>query len=398
MIDLSLTDEQILLRDTAREFAQEEIRPLAERIAHSPELRADPWPHCRETYAHGVELGFTRLLIPESYGGGGHPLIDAVLMCEELGAADVGIAGDYFALNATVPLAFVLAGTEAQRREWLGELCEGPPLLVAGALSEPNVAGSELFCPVPDPALGIRTHARRDGDGYIIDGRKSAFVTNGGIADRYLLLCRTDLAVPQGQSISVFYLPATTPGLRAGRRTELIGWHTSHHAEVILEGVRADPSRRLGEEGAGLALMGGLAHMPVCLAACFVGLARAAYECALGYARERRSWGAPIAQHQAVALKLAEMHAQVQSARFLVWDAALAVQAGTTEGARLKAPLAKTAAVDAAIHNAQRSVEILGGYGVTAEYPSARFLADAWVGYSCDFTRDMLRLGMAAAL
>ncbi|HVN45558.1 MAG TPA: acyl-CoA dehydrogenase family protein [Steroidobacteraceae bacterium] len=398
MIDLTLSDEQQLLRDTARRFAREQIVPVAARIARDASLRTDPWSICRPLYAQGVELGFTRLLIPQRHGGLGRRTIDAVLAFEELGAADISIAADYFALNATVPLVIVAGGSEAQREQWLPELCSGPALLLAGALSEPNVAGSELFCPTPDPALGIRTYARREGAQYLINGQKSAFVTNGGIADRYVLLCRTNLEQPQADSISIFYLPAATAGLRSGKRTEMIGWHASHHAEVLFDAVRVEASRRIGEEGAGLRLMASLAHMPICLAACFVGLARAAYELALDYANNRRSWGVPIRQHQAIALKLADMYADVQAARLTVWDAALALDTNALEAGALKAPLAKTAAVDAAIRNAQRAVEILGGYGITTEYAAGRYLQDAWIGYACDFTRDLLRLGMAQFL
>lgn len=398
MIDLCLTEEQQLLRDSAQEFAQEEIRPVAERIARTPALREQPWPECRELFRKGVDLGFTRLLLPEEYGGMGRKTIDAVILFEELGAADVSIAGDYFSLTATVPLAIVAGGTEEQKRDWLGELCSGPALLLAGALSEPSVAGSELFCPTPDPRLGIRTLARREADSYVINGQKSAFVTNGGIADRYFLLCRTSLETPQSDAISIFYVPADTAGIRPGKRTDMIGWHASHHAELFLDSVRVAASRRIGAEGQGLMLMAALAHMPVCLGACFVGLARAAYEYALAYSKERHSWGMPIGRHQAVALKLADMYADVQAARLLVWDAASSLDSNSQEAGTLKAPLAKTAAVDAAIRNAQRCVEILGGYGITTEYAAGRFLQDAWIGYSCDFTRDLLRLGMAAFL
>lgn len=397
-MDLTLSDEQLLLKESARAFAAREVRPAAERIARSAELRRHPWSECREVFRRGVELGFTRMLIPEEWGGMGRRTIDAAIVFEELGAADVSIAADYFSLNATVPLVIAQGGTPGQKARWLGELASGEPLLLAGALSEPNVAGSELFCQTNDPQRGIRTSARREGDMFVINGRKSAFVTNGGIADRYLLMCRTDPDKPFMEGISVFYVPGDAAGLTCGPRTELLGWHASHHAELMLDDLRVPAGDLIGQAGQGLMLLGSLPQMPICLAACFVGLARAAYECALGYSRERHSGGVPIGNHQAVALKLADMYAQLAAARLLVWDAALAVDGDPGVAAMLKAPLAKTAAVDAAIFNAQRCVEILGGYGVTMEYPAARYLQDAWVGYSCDFTRDMLRLGMAASL
>lgn len=396
MIDLSLTEEQELLRGTAREFAHGEIAPARERVEKLGE-QAEPWSVCRDVFRKGAELGFTRLLLPEQYGGVGRRCIDLVILLEELAAADISIAADCFSLTSTVALAILRGGDERQRREWLGELCSAPRLL-AGAQSEPNVAGSELFCPLPDPKLGMKTFARREGETYVLNGQKSAFVTNGGIADHYFILARTDLAKPQMQSISVFYVPAGTPGFTAGRRTPMIGWKTSHHAELYFDEVRLGAERRIGPEGEGGRVLGMIPEMPVGLAACFVGLARAAYEYALDYAQRRRSWGAPIAQHQAVGLKLADMYCDLQSARLMVWDAALACDTDPMAAAVLRAPAAKTHAVDVAIRNAQRCVEILGAYGVTTEYSAGRFLNDAWIGYSCDFTREILRLGMVPFL
>ncbi len=397
MIDLVLSEEQRALQGTAREFAQKEIGPLAARIWRDHELRKSPWLACQELFNRGVDLGFTKLLIPEEYGGLGLGCIDAVLLLEELGAADVGIAADYFALTATIPLLLLAGGNEQQRNAHLTRFCTQPALL-AGALSEPSVAGSELFCPSPDPKLGIRSTARRDGDSYVINGTKSAFITNGGIANWYFVMARTDPTVPVFAGTSILMVPSDAKGLSFGSKTELIGLKSSHHAELFLDNVKVPEANRIGDEGQAMPIFMQVPQMAICLAACYVGLARAAYEHALSYARERRSWGQPIVQHQAVALKLADMYAQVQAARLMVWDAALTAKSDPMAASLLKGPAAKTCAVDAAIHNAQRAVEILGGYGVTAEYDAGRYLNDAWVGYSCDFTRDMLRLGMAQAL
>jgi len=398
MIDFTLSHEQQLLRKTAREFAHREIAPLVKQLETIPEAGLEPWPICREMYCRGAELGFTRLLLPEEYGGSGQRLIDAVILFEELGAADVSIAADYFSLNATVPLIIAAGGNDAQRAAWLGEICRGAPLMLSGALSEPNVAGSELFCQNPDPHFGIRTSARRDGDHYVLNGVKSAFVTNSGIADRYFVLARTSFDRPLWESISVFYVEAGTPGVQPGKRTSMIGWKSSRHAELVLQDVRIPAMRRIGEEGCAAAIMATLPQMPIGLAACFVGLARTAYEYALDYAKKRMSGGVPIVQHQAVALKLSDMYVDLQTARMVVWDAAMACESEPMTAAALKAPAAKTHAVDVAIRNAQRAVEILGGYGITTEYPAGRWLQDAWIGYSCDFTRDLLRLGMTPFL
>ena len=148
----------------------------------------------------------------------------------------------------------------------------------------------------------------------------------------------------------------------------------------------------------GARIMGSLPQMPIGLAAAYVGLARAAYEYALDYARQRISMGVPIIQHQSVALKLADMYADYHAARLALWDAALACDTNPMLAAALKAPLSKTMAVDASINNAERALQILGAYGITEDYPTARWLNDAWIGYSCDFTREMLRLGMVPFL
>ena len=397
MIDFALSEEQRALQTTARDFAQKEIKPLAASIGHNHDLQQNPWLVCQKLFARGVDLGLTKLLIPENYGGLGLGCIDAVLLFEELGAADVGIASDYFALTATIPLLLLAGGNTQQRAEYLPSFCNQPTLL-AGALSEPSIAGSELFCPSPDPSLGIRSSARRSGDNYVISGTKSAFITNGGIANWYFVMARTDLTVPVLAGTSIFMVPSSTKGLSFGNKTELIGLKTTHHAELFLDNVEVPEANRIGGEGQAMAIFMQVPQMAICLAACYVGLARAAYEYALSYARDRRSWGQPIFQHQAVALKLADMYSEVQAARLMVWDAALTVNTDPMTASLLKGPAAKTCAVDAAIHNAQRAVEILGGYGVTTEYDAGRYLNDAWVGYSCDFTRDMLRLGMAQAL
>ena len=398
MVDLTLSEEQQALQRTGRDFALNEIKPLAEKIRNG-EVQGEPWSVCKDLYAKGVELGFTGLLVPEQYGGLGLSCMDLVVLMEELATGDIGIAGNYFSLTATIQMLLVVGGTEEQKQKWLPYLLQAQePHLPAGALSEPNVAGSELFCPIPDPKFGIKTFAKREGDHYVLNGNKSAFVTNAGAADLYFVMARSDLEKPLQESISIFIVPADTPGLRTGQRTELIGCHTGHHAEVFLDDVRVPAENLIGEDGAGGMIFAQVPQMAIALAACYVGLARSAYEYALAYAQERKSWGKPIIEHQAVALKLADMAVDVQAARLLVWDAALACETNPMAAATLKSPAAKTAAVDAAIKNAERAVQILGAYGVTKEYAAGGFLNDAWVGYACDFTRDMLRLSMVPFL
>ena len=196
----------------------------------------------------------------------------------------------------------------------------------------------------------------------------------------------------------MFLVDADTPGFSTGARTELHGWHTTHHAELILDGVEVPAERLLGSPGNALPTFSQVPEMPIGLAACFVGLARRCYDYALRYTQERVSWGRPIIEHQAVGLKLADMAVELETARLLVWRAAAAVDSDPMAAATVLGPAAKSHAVDVAINVSRRAVELLGGYGVAREYPVGGWHADALVGYACDFTRDMLRLGMVPFL
>ena len=395
MVDFTLSDEQRMLQDTARAFARDEIRPAAARILKRPD-GVTPWDLFRDTYAHACDLGFTRMLIPERYGGVGGSCLDNVIVMEEFGAADAGIAASYLAVSTTAPIIIVKAGTEEQKRDWLGEICASRDHVLASASSEPNVAGADSFSPDPNPAIGLRTTARLQGDHYVLNGTKAGFSTNAGAAKSYFIMARTDPTRPAFESTSLFYVPASSPGLRVGKKTELIGWKTAMHAEVYLDDVRVPVGHRIGAEGSnmGLFFMEVLPYLASGLAAAYVGLARAAFEYAFEYAHQRVSWGKPIVEHQAVALKLADMVADLEAARLMVWKLAWAADRGDAEAAGMLSPAAKTFAVDVAIRNAERALKILGGYGVAADYDTGRFLTDAWIGDSCDGTHDLLRLAI----
>lgn len=394
MIDFSLTQEQRILQKTARDFAQSAIAPIAKKLDESNDPNLVPWDFCKSVFRKGADLGFTSLLLPQEYGGKGGKCIDFVLVQEELGVADVSIACSYFNLTAAMSLFIARVGSEEQRKRILSYASSGEPHLFSAAESEPNVATSDLFCPAPDPKIGMKTFAQRDGDTYVLNGNKSALVTNAGIADAYFILARTDRDKPMRESMSMFYVPADVPGLEFGKKTEMIGWKASHHAEIYLNNVRVPSENLIGQEGKAGELLMLLPEVAIGLAASYLGLARAAYEYALNYAKQRVSWGRPIIEHQAVALKLADMMVNTQAARLMVWDAAHAADTDPLLAATVKAPAAKTFAVDVAIKNAEKAVEILGGYGVTKEYQAGKFLNDAWIGYSCDFSRDILRLGL----
>jgi alkylation response protein AidB-like acyl-CoA dehydrogenase len=401
MIAFTPTEEQAKLVQTARGYAARHIAPLVE-VTHRDGPPADVWGAVRPVVEQGVALGLTHMLVPEDKGGLGLTCLDAVLVLEEIGAADVGIASDYFALTMVMPLMFVRGGTERQAKAFLDDFLGSPAMVLAGAQSEPNVAGSELMMNGGDPAYGPKLTARREGEHWVLSGDKSAFITNAGVADHYIVMARTDPAKPIFGGLSAFHIPKGTPGFSVGRDTPLIGWPLTHHAQLHLDAVRLPPDALIGEEGMAAMLFGQIPEMPICLAACFVGLARTALDYAIAYAKERKSVGRPIAQQQVVALKLAEMARELHAARLMVWDAAAACAPGPAgdpmRAAMLAGPMAKAKAVDVAIRNAQLCVEVLGGYGVTREYHAARLLNDALIGYSCDFTREVLHLGVAQAL
>jgi alkylation response protein AidB-like acyl-CoA dehydrogenase len=235
----------------------------------------------------------------------------------------------------------------------------------------------------------------RERDTYVLDGAKAAWVTNAGVATDYIVFART--APGAG---TAFWVPAGTPGLTTGPRSHLLGLRSGFHAEVLLDGVRVPATARIGAEGDGLRLlMTSTPGMAVALAAVFVGVARAAYEMTLAFTTHRRSWGRPLRQHQAVALELAEMAIEVRTARLLVREAAAALDDGAAPGElAVLLPSAKTRAVDAAIRCAQGAVRLHGATGVTTGAGPEKLLRDAWTGYSCDFTRELLHLGIAAGL
>jgi len=388
-----------MLQQTARDFAASQIAPCAERIRQA-EGAIDPWDEVRPVFLRAAELGFTNLLIPEQHGGVGGSALDHAIVMEELGAADHAIASTYLNISTVAPLIILHGGTDEQRAAWLPEIAGADDFVLASASSEPDVAGADSFCPSPDPSIGLKSTAMRDGEHYVINGAKSGFSTNAGAARGYFVMARTDLSLPARASTAMFFIPADTPGLTVGKRTRLSGWETACQAEVVLEDVRVAADRRVGGEGsdAGQIFFRILPFLASGFAATFVGLARAAFDLAFAYAHERVSWGKPIIEHQAVALKLADMAVEIEAARLMVWRAAAGADSGDFRAGALYSPAAKTLAVDTAISCAEKAMKILGSYGITREYPAARMLNDAWIGDSCDGTRDMLRLNIITAM
>jgi alkylation response protein AidB-like acyl-CoA dehydrogenase len=341
VIDFEPTDEQALIVDTVRQFAAKEIRPRAREADETGRLPA-------EVLDQAHELGLVANALPESFGGGGErSAVSGVLIAEELAYGDLSIA---LAILSPALVAFPVAdfGTDAQRRELLPRYAAASFRPGALALTEPHF-GSDPFRPL--------TTARREGGEYRLDGAKCQVPWLDG--DDTLLVSASEAG-----SAQLFLVPRGAAGLKVeGERN--LGLQALPSAELRLEGVRVPASARLGGE-AGAELNGLLARGRVALAATGVGLARAAFEEARDYAKERQTFGAPIATRQAIAFKLADMAIEIDGARLLVWEAAWRLDRG--EDALREASLAYEQVKRIALEVADGAVQVFGGHGYTREY------------------------------
>ncbi|MCS1349976.1 acyl-CoA dehydrogenase family protein [Mechercharimyces sp. CAU 1602] len=354
-----LSEEQEQLRRWAHGFAEKEIRPIA---AECDEKEFFPL----ELFHKATKLGFTQYAFPEEVGGGGlKSVLSTCLIGEELYWGCAGIATSLSALGlAGLPILYM--GNEEQKKKWLTHLCDNKsPKLGAMALTEPE-AGSDVN--------GMKTRAIRDGDEWVLNGRKR-FITNGGIADLYVVFARTD---PEGsyQGVSAFIIEANTPGLSGGKKEKKMGIRASHTADVILEDVRVPADQLLGQENmAFFGAMKMLEYSRPAVAAAAVGVARAAYEYALDYAHTRKQFGRPIFKNQAIAFMLAEMRMKIDAARLLAWRAA--DQADRGESCAVEGSIAKAYAAEVAMEVTTNAVQILGGNGYMRDYPTEKWMRDA---------------------
>jgi len=382
-MDLELTDEQKLIRDTAREFAARVVLPEARAID-----REHRFP--REIIAKMGELGLMGVAVPEALGGAGMDAVSYALALEEIARACASTAVIMSVNNSLVCDPLLAWGTEAQQRALLPDLASGKKL-GCFALSEPE-AGSD--------ARAIRTSARRaPGGGYLLDGTKN-FVTNGPVADVALVFAR--LADAGGgavgpQGITAFVVDARSPGVRFGPPDDKLGIRGSPSAQLFLTECAVPAEARLGPEGSGYkialkALDGGR----IGIAAQALGIARAAFEDAARYALERKSFGQVIAEHQAIQFKLADMCTEIDAARLMVWRAAAKKDQGgrhTTESA-----MAKLLASEVANRAAKEALQVFGGYGYLTDFPAERHYRDAKITEIYEGTSEIQRLVIARSL
>lgn len=371
MFNPSLSDEQKALRDLARRFAQNEIVPIAPEADRVEEY---PWELVEKAHA----IGLINITVPEEYGGAGLGYFEDCLVAEELAA---GCAGIYSSLvTSTLGLTPLnIAATPEQMERFMRPFC-AKPALAAFCLTEPG-AGSDV--------ASIRTRARRDGAAYILNGTKR-FITNGGVAKLYTVTATLDPSL-RHRGIIVLLVPADTPGVSVGKKEDKMGQRAASTREVIFEDVRIPAENRLGEERAGFRLvMETLDKVRAEVAAMAVGVARAAMEAAVKYAKEREQFGQPIASFQGIQFKLADMAIKIEASRLLVWRAAWMADRGLRNS--YESAIAKCFAADSAMQITTDAVQIFGGYGYIREYPVEKYMRDAKLLQIYEGTSEVQRL------
>ena len=376
-MDFSLSEEQQLIRQTAREFCAREIVPHAREWDRTERMDVA----IVEKLAH---IGFLGCALPEEYGGMGLDTISYCLVMEELGRADSSVRGIVSVNNGLAGKTIAKWGTQEQKREWLPRMCNGEALGCYG-LTEPG-SGS-------DPG-SLATRADREGDHWVLNGSKM-FITLGSWAGLCLVFARTGGDGPRG--ITCFLVPTDTEGFSATKIDGKLGLRAQDTAELFLDGVRVPDSARLGDEGAGFRVaMSALDDGRISLAAGSVGIAQGCLDACLAYAAGRTQFGRPIAAFQLVQELIADVAVETEAARLLAWRAAFLADAG--QPYTLAASQAKYYASEVAVRAANAAVQVHGGYGYVDEYPVQKYLRDARVSTLYEGTSQIQKLLIGRAL
>ncbi|MDR8411924.1 acyl-CoA dehydrogenase family protein [Nonomuraea sp. 3-1Str] len=378
-MDFELTDEQRAFRETLRAFVDKEIVPVATEWEHSGRYPTEIVDTMRR-------MGLFGLSVPEEYGGLGADMVSFALVFEEIARGWMGVAG---ILGSHTIACWMIArhGTDEQKRLHLPDLATGARR-TGIALTEP-AAGTDL--------QGIRTRAVRDGDHYVVTGTKT-WITNARHADPLPVLVKTSVTEPAHKGMSVLLVDPSADGFTISRDLPKLGYKGTETCEVVLDGVRVPASALLGGvEGRGMQqVLGGLETGRVNIAARAVGVAQAAYDAALSYARERTAFGQPIADFQAIQLKLADLATEIQAARLLTyWAASRADDGGRVD---MEAGMAKYFASEVALKASLEAMRIHGGYGYSQEFVVERLYRDAPLMAIGEGTNDVQRLVIARAL
>ena len=368
---LQFTEEQQMMRDMVRDFAQKEITPFIEK------MEAGEFP--RPILKKMGDLGLMGITVPEKYGGAGMDFTSYIIAINELSkvSAVMGVILSVHTSVGTNPILYF--GNEEQKQKYIPKLASGE-YLGAFCLTEPH-AGSD--------AASLKTRAVKKGDRYILNGSK-IFITNGGEADVYIIFASTDLE-KRSRGITAFIVEKDTPGLIIGKNEKKMGLHGSKTVELSFENMEVPIENRLGEEGEGFKIaMANLDVGRIGISAQSLGIAEAALEAAVEYAKERKQFGKPIADYQGIGFKLADMATSVEAARLLVYRAASLKSQGLPCGK--EASIAKLFASKTAMEVAIEAVQVFGGYGYTKDYPAERYFRDAKVTEIYEGTSEIQRL------
>ncbi len=373
-----LNEEQRMVRDAVRDFVRAEIAPHAARWDKSCEFPS-------EALRGLAQLGCYGVAVPQALGGAGLDYLSLALIIEEIAAGD-GATSTIVSVNNCPVCSILLAwANDAQKERWLRPLAAGE-MLGAFCLSEPHV-GSD--------ASALRTSAVRDGDGYLINGVKQ-FITSGKNADVAIVMAVTDRAAGK-RGISAFLVPTAAPGYRVARIEDKLGQHASDTAQIALEDCRVPAENLIGEEGQGYKIaLSGLEGGRIGIASQCVGMARAAFEAALHYAKEREAFGEPIFNHQALQFRLSDMATQIEAARQLILHAASMRDAGLP--CLKEAAMAKLFASEMSERVCSDAIQIHGGYGYVSDFPVERIYRDVRVAQIYEGTSDIQRILIGRAL
>ncbi len=391
-MDLSLTPEQKALRQTARDFVDKHITPIAMERDRIPDpAEAFPW----EVIEEGDKLGLRLLSLPKAYGGGEADILTLCLVGEELARGDLGLA---VAFDQTWKMFSLMTGsmTDDQRERHLPGLINNPRALLATANSEP-LSGSDNILPYDAPGVGTQTSAVREGDHYVINGRKH-FISNGGLASFYVLYARTDNTVGVSQGLTAFLLPADTPGFSVARVHDKMGQRLVQNAELVLENVRVPVEDRLGEENRAMFMRRHwLLGSNTQAAATVLGCAVAAYEYALDWAKTRIQGGRPIIEHPNIACVASDMYKDLEAARSFIWRTAWAAQHDPDFKPKLS-NMCKVFASEAATRVCLSALDVMGGHGYMKDHPVEKYIRDALSFHHSDGQNQVIRLRTAPML
>ena len=373
-----LTPDQEAIRDAVRAFSQEQLWPHAARWD-----REHFFP--KEAHAGLAELGAYGICVPEEDGGAGLDYLTLALVLEEIAAGDGGTSTAISVTNCPVNAILMRYGNAQQKKQWLQPLAQGK-MLGAFCLTEPQ-AGSD--------ASSLRTTARKDGEGYVIDGVKQ-FITSGKNGQVAIVIAVTDKAAGK-RGMSAFIVPTDAPGYKVARLEDKLGQHSSDTAQINFDACRIPHENLIGQEGEGYKIaLGALEGGRIGIAAQSVGMARSAFEFAVQYAKERQAFGGSIFDQQAVGFRLAECATQIEAARQLIWHAASLRDAGLP--CLKEAAMAKLFASEMAERVCSAAIQTLGGYGYVNDFPLERIYRDVRVCQIYEGTSDIQKLLIQRAL